>query len=147
MRDVLSVYGKYCWWLSWGWMYLSVLWCVGWSFRLGGPQTIDEVGGHDVPGLCRSLHWIRFCLELCLQFRQHGNVGKKATNSAVMGELGRYPLFLEVLLNMIKYWVRLSKINTSSTLLSECLLLSEALHKQNKKVGIQALIPYLSILM
>ena len=43
------------------------------------------------------------------------------------------PLFLEVLLNMIKYWVRLSKINTSSTLLSECLLLSEALHKQNKK--------------
>ena len=23
-------------------------------------------------------------------------VGKKATNSAVMGELGRYPLFLEV---------------------------------------------------
>ena len=74
-------------------------------------------------------------------------VGEKATNSAVMGELGRYPLFLEVLLNMIKYWVRLSKINTSSTLLSECLLLSEALHKQNKKVGMQALIPYLSILM
>jgi hypothetical protein len=29
-------------------------------------------------------------------------VGEKATNSAVMGELGRYPLFLEVLLNMIK---------------------------------------------
>jgi hypothetical protein len=50
-----------------------------------------------------------------------------------MGELGRYPLFLEVLLNMIKYWVRLSKINTSSTLLSEFLLLSEAQHKQNKK--------------
>jgi hypothetical protein len=44
----------------------------------------------------------------------------------------KYPLFLEILLNMIKYWVRLSKINTSSTLLSECLLLSEALHKQNK---------------
>jgi hypothetical protein len=28
-------------------------------------------------------------------------VGKKVTNSAVMGELGRYPLFPEVLLNMI----------------------------------------------
>jgi hypothetical protein len=74
-------------------------------------------------------------------------VGKKATHSAVMDELGRYPLFLEVLLNIIKYWIRLSKINTSSTLLSECLLLSEALHKQTKKVGMQALIPYLSILM
>ena len=29
-------------------------------------------------------------------------VRKKATNRAVMGELGRYPLFLKVLLNMIK---------------------------------------------
>ena len=38
-------------------------------------------------------------------------VRKKATNRAVMGELGRYPLFLEVLLNIIKYWIRLSKIN------------------------------------
>jgi hypothetical protein len=28
-------------------------------------------------------------------------VGKKATNSAGIGELGRYPLFLEILLNMI----------------------------------------------
>jgi hypothetical protein len=27
------------------------------------------------------------------------NVGEKATNSAVMGELGSYPLFLEVHLN------------------------------------------------
>jgi hypothetical protein len=40
-------------------------------------------------------------------------VGKKATHNAVMDELGRYPLFLEVLLNIIKYWIRLSKINTS----------------------------------
>jgi hypothetical protein len=65
-----------------------------------------------------------------------------------MGELGRYPLFLEVLLNIIKYWVRLSKINTSSTLLSECLLLSEALHKQNNKswyTGIDTILKYLNV--
>jgi hypothetical protein len=31
-------------------------------------------------------------------------VGKKATNSAVMGELERYPLFLEVLLNTLLYF-------------------------------------------
>ena len=75
-------------------------------------------------------------------------VGQKATNSAVMGELVWYPLFLEVLLNMIKYWVRLSKINTSSTLLSECLLLSEALHKQNKKswyASIDTILKYLNV--
>ena len=29
---------------------------------------------HDVPDLYRSLHRIRFYLEFCLQFRQHGNV-------------------------------------------------------------------------
>jgi hypothetical protein len=53
-------------------------------------------------------------------------------------------------LNMIKYWVRLSKIkiNTSSTLLSECLLLSEALHKQNKKglhASIDTILKYLNV--
>jgi hypothetical protein len=65
-----------------------------------------------------------------------------------MGELGRYPFFLEVLLSMIKYWVRLSKINTSSILLSECLLLSEALHKQNKKswyASIDTIFKYLNV--
>ena len=65
-----------------------------------------------------------------------------------MGELGRYPLFLEVLLNMITYWVRLSKINISSTLLSERLLLSEALHKQNKKswhASIDTILKYLNV--
>ena len=127
---------------------MNILWCVRWSFQLKSPQTINEIKKHDVPDLYRSLHWIRFYLELCLQFRQHGNVGKKATNSAVMGELGRYPLFLEVLLNMIKYWVRLSKINTSLTLLSECLLLSEALHKRNKKswyASIDTILKYLNV--
>ena len=29
---------------------------------------------HDVPDLYRSLHRICFYLELCLQFRQHGNM-------------------------------------------------------------------------
>jgi hypothetical protein len=80
--------------------------------------------------VCRDLIVEKAHFKLC---KYSIKVGKKATNIAVMGELGRYPLFLEVLINMIKYCVHLSKINTSSTLLSECLLLSEALHKQSKK--------------
>jgi hypothetical protein len=36
------------------------------------PQKINKIKKHDVPDLHRSLHRIRFYLEL--QFRQHGNV-------------------------------------------------------------------------
>jgi hypothetical protein len=38
-------------------------------------------------------------------------VNRRFTNLAVIGELGRYPLYLEVLLNMIKYWARLTKLD------------------------------------
>ena len=35
------------------------------------PQKINKIKKHDVPDLYRSLHRIRFYLELGLQFRQH----------------------------------------------------------------------------
>jgi hypothetical protein len=38
------------------------------------PQKINKIKKHDVPDLYRFLHRIRFYLEFCLQFRQHGNV-------------------------------------------------------------------------
>ena len=107
-------------------------------------QTLLTQRDNYFSKVCRDLIAEKGDFKLC---KYSIKVGEKAPNSAGMGELGRYPLFQEVLLNMIKYWVRFSKSNTSSTLLSECLLLSEALHKQNKKFGMQALIPYLSILM
>ena len=44
-------------------------------------------------------------------------VNRRSTNLAVIGELGRYPLYLEVLLNMIKYWARLTKLDTNVTVL------------------------------
>ena len=31
-------------------------------------------------------------------------VGRRSTNSAVLGELGRFPLILEAFLNVVKYW-------------------------------------------
>jgi hypothetical protein len=38
------------------------------------PQKIYKIKKHDIPDLYRSFHRIRFYLEFCLQFRQHGNV-------------------------------------------------------------------------
>ena len=35
------------------------------------PQKINKIKKHDIPNLNRSLHRIRFYLEICLQFRQH----------------------------------------------------------------------------
>jgi hypothetical protein len=34
-------------------------------------------------------------------------VGSKASNLAVVGELGRYPLYIDIVISMIKYWIRL----------------------------------------
>ena len=58
-------------------------------------------------------------------------VGRRSTNIAVLGELGRYPLFLEVLLNMIKYLSYLSK-SSSTDLLYDAFVTSKLLHSENK---------------
>ena len=42
-------------------------------FSSENPPKINRIKKHDVPDLYRSLHRIRFYLEFCLQFRQHGN--------------------------------------------------------------------------
>jgi hypothetical protein len=34
-------------------------------------------------------------------------VNKRTTNLAIYGELGRYPLYIDTIISMIKYWVRL----------------------------------------
>jgi hypothetical protein len=47
--------------------YIWILWCV----RVKSPQKINNIKKNDVPDLHRSLHRIRFYLELRLQFRQH----------------------------------------------------------------------------
>ena len=47
-----------------------------------------------------------------------------------MDELGRYPLMLEVLLNMLSYYVRL--LNSDDILLKEAFFVSERLANENK---------------
>jgi hypothetical protein len=58
-------------------------------------------------------------------------VNRRSTNLAVIGELGRYPLYLKVLLNMIKYWARLTKLD--NCLAVEALKTSKDIHAQNQK--------------
>ena len=58
-------------------------------------------------------------------------VTRHSTNLAVMGELGRYPLMLEVFLNMIKCYSRLSGLQ--NCLAAEAFQVSRDLFEKNKK--------------
>ena len=58
-------------------------------------------------------------------------VSRRATNIAVMSELGRYPLYLETILNMLKYFSRLTKIE--NCLAGEAFNTSVNLYNENKK--------------
>jgi hypothetical protein len=42
-------------------------------------------------------------------------VGRRSTNSAVLGELGRFPLILEAFLNVVKYWAYLSTLSNKES--------------------------------
>ena len=49
----------------------------------------------------------------------------------MIGELGRYALFIEIIISMFSYLTRIS--NSKDILLSEALSLSKLLSDQNKK--------------
>ena len=44
-------------------------------------------------------------------------VHEKSPNIAVLAELGRYPTSINIMINMIKYWIRLNKLTESNHLL------------------------------
>ena len=56
-------------------------------------------------------------------------VTKRTSNIAVMGELGRYPLYIDIFINMVNYYIRLLK---SDGLLSEALSTSKTLFNNDK---------------
>ena len=57
---------------------------------------------------------------------------RRSTNSAVLGELGRFPLILEAFLNVVKYWAYLSNLSNKDSLVAEAYLTSKNLYEQNK---------------
>ena len=73
-------------------------------------------------------------------------VGKRTTNIAVLGELGRYPLLLEVTLNIFRYFKYLLK--SEDVLLSEALKVSKSLKSLNINSwygSIESLMQYINI--
>ena len=63
------------------------------------------------------------------------SVNKKASNLAVRGELGRYPLLIDVVLSMVKYWVRLNdtKNKITDNLLLETIKENKAMVDKNQQ--------------
>ena len=57
------------------------------------------------------------------------DVPRRCTNSSVMSELGRYPLYLSIILNLVKYWIRLEK--------SDNTFLKESCRRINMKMVVQ----------
>jgi hypothetical protein len=73
-------------------------------------------------------------------------VGKRTTNIAVLRELGRYPLLLEVILNIFRYFKYLLK--SEDVLLSESLKVSKSLKSLNINSwygSIESLTQYINI--
>ena len=77
--------------------------------------------------LCDDLLSEKLHIKMCKYLLE---VPRFSTNIAVMGELGRYPLLLEVFFNMIKYWFRLSKLE--NCLAADAYIVSKRLHSENK---------------
>ena len=102
-------------------LYGSEIWCY---FT---PQKLTTKPDQYFFNLCKTISiekvHIKFC-KYALGLRQN------TANLAVLGELGRYPLTLVILYNMIKYWIRLTNIKDS--LLSSAFGASKALFEDGK---------------
>jgi len=69
---------------------------------------------------CKTHYFTMFnhtCEKLHINFVKHiAGVHKKATHTAVIGELGRFPLFFNVIVSMVKYLQRLINCDSKSLL-------------------------------
>ena len=48
-------------------------------------------------------------------------VSRKTCKAALYGELGRYPLYIDIIISMLKYWNRLHSLKVTDKLLSHAL--------------------------
>ena len=78
--------------------------------------------------LCSDLIAERLHVKFCKYVLE---VSRRSTNIAIAAKLGRYPLFLEVILNMIKYFIHLSN-PICTGLVAEAFEASRKLHLENK---------------
>jgi len=79
--------------------------------------------------LCTDFIAEKIHIKLCKYLLE---VGCRSTNSAVLGELRRFPLILEAFLNVVKYWAYLSNLSNKDSLVAEAYLTSKNVYEQNK---------------
>jgi hypothetical protein len=65
-----------------------------------------------VHGICSSMPQETLNLRMC---KYTLGVHSKASNAGVLGDLGRYPLYIAVINNMVKYWHQLASTRTVSS--------------------------------
>ena len=78
--------------------------------------------------LCNELPAEKIHIKFCKYILE---VSRRATNVAVRGELGRQPLFLEIIFNMIKYLGHLTSTDCTG-IISDAYIESKNLHSENK---------------
>jgi hypothetical protein len=79
--------------------------------------------------LCTDFTAEKIHIKLCEYLLE---VGRRSTNSVVLGELGRFPLILEAFLNRVKYWAYLSNLSNKDSRVAEAYLTSKNVYEQNK---------------
>ena len=70
------------------------------------PQKLLDKGDNYFSKLCNDLKVEKAHMKFC-KFSLGGR--KRSSNLAVIGELGRYPFFIEIIISMFYYLTRLSK--------------------------------------
>jgi hypothetical protein len=62
---------------------------------------------------------------------KHEQVHKSSSNQAVLGELGRFQLFIDIIINLFKYYKRINDMEQDS-LLNQALNECKTLHQSGK---------------
>ena len=76
-----------------------------------GPLALRKVDKMGFKSLCDSMYVEELNIKLCKYVL---GVGKYATNAAVIGELGRYPVALRLILHSYNYWKRIKLLHEKS---------------------------------
>ena len=61
--------------------------------------------GLSLEDMLNNLHIEKLNVKFCKYLL---GVNKKASNLAIREELGKYPLYIDLVVSMIKYWIRLN---------------------------------------
>jgi len=79
--------------------------------EIWGPYFFKKFTGENIVNICDDMPLEKINIRLCKYLL---GVGKKTTNNAVRGELGRFPLAIRIITQFISYWNRMQEIDYSS---------------------------------